>query len=121
MKKGLRDENGVGVLAGLTNISKMISSEIIDGRKVPCDGKLWYRGYRVGNLINNLRQDELGYEKVAYLLLMGELPDENEKKAFAKLIGENRKLPTNFTRDVIMKAPSYDIMNSITCTMRDSV
>lgn len=114
VKKGLRDENGVGVLAGLTNISKMISSEIIDGRKVPCDGKLWYRGYRVENLINNLRQDELGYEKVAYLLLMGELPDENEKEAFVKLIGENRKLPTNFTRDVIMKAPSYDIMNSMT-------
>lgn len=114
VKKGLRDANGNGVLAGLTNISKVISTEIVDGEKVSCDGKLWYRGYRVENLLSQLGEKELGYEKIAYLLLMGELPDENELKKFKNLIGESRRLPTNFTRDVIMKAPSHDIMNSMT-------
>ena len=111
---GLRDLNGNGVLTGLTNISKIISSEIIDGKKVPADGKLWYRGYRVEQLIASLGQEKLGFEKIAYLLLFGELPDEKEEADFAKVIGECRTLPTNFTRDVIMKAPSSDIMNSMT-------
>ncbi|MGM9598096.1 MAG: citrate/2-methylcitrate synthase [Eubacteriales bacterium] len=114
VKKGLRDENGNGVLAGLTNISKIVSSEIKDGRKVSCDGQLWYRGYRVENLLDSLGENELGYEKVAYLLLMGEMPDEKTAEDFRRLIGECRTLPTNFTRDVIMKAPSGDIMNSMT-------
>lgn len=114
VKRGLRDQNGNGVLAGLTNISKITSFETVNGEKTPCEGKLWYRGYRVEELLKNLGETELGYEKIAYLLLMGELPDENESELFKKLIGESRKLPTNFTRDVIMKAPSYDIMNSMT-------
>ncbi len=114
VKRGLRDQNGNGVLAGLTNISKITSFEMINGEKTPCEGKLWYRGYRVEDLLNNLGENELGYEKIAYLLLMGEMPDDNENLVFKKLIGESRKLPTNFTRDVIMKAPSYDIMNSMT-------
>ena len=114
VKKGLRDENGNGVLAGLTNISKVVSSRIVDGKKTPCDGELWYRGYRVEKLIGDLRADEMGFEKIAYLLLMGELPDAAEQQIFAELVGACRTLPTNFTRDVIMKAPSYDIMNSIT-------
>lgn len=114
VKKGLRDENGNGVLAGLTNISKIVSSKMIDGKKTPCDGELWYRGYRVEKLINDLAPDEMGFEKIAYLLLMGELPDAEEQQEFAELIGNCRTLPTNFTRDVIMKAPSGDIMNSVT-------
>lgn len=114
VKRGLRDQNGNGVLAGLTNISKITSFETVNGEKTPCEGKLWYRGYRVEELLKNLGETELGYEKIAYLLLMGEMPDENENELFKKLIGESRKLPTNFTRDVIMKAPSYDIMNSMT-------
>ena len=114
VKKGLRDEKGNGVLAGLTNISKIVSSKIIDGEKKPCDGELWYRGYRVEELINSLKPDEMGFEKIAYLLLMGELPSDKEEKEFAELIGESRTLPTNFARDVIMKAPSRDIMNSLT-------
>ncbi len=111
---GLRDEKGNGVLTGLTNISKIVSSKIENGQKVPCDGQLWYRGYRVEKLIDDLGEKELGFEKIAYLLLMGELPSEEEKNTFSKLIGECRTLPTNFARDVIMKAPSEDIMNSMT-------
>lgn len=114
VKRGLRDQNGNGVLAGLTNISKITSFETVNGEKTPCEGKLWYRGYRVEELLKNLGETELGYEKIAYLLLMGEMPDESESELFKKIIGESRKLPTNFTRDVIMKAPSYDIMNSMT-------
>ena len=114
VKRGLRDENGTGVLAGLTNISKITSFEFIDGVKTPADGKLWYRGYRVEDLLNSLGEDELGYEKIAYLLLMGEMPDEKEAADFFKLVGSSRTLPSNFTRDVIMKAPSKDIMNSMT-------
>lgn len=111
---GLRDENGNGVLTGLTNISKIVSSKIVDGRKVSCDGELWYRGYRVENLINRLGSQEMGFEKIVYLLLMGQLPTAEEEAEFCGLMGEVRTLPTNFTRDVIMKAPSEDIMNSMT-------
>lgn len=114
VKKGLRDENGNGVLAGLTNISKITSSKIVDGKKLPCDGQLWYRGYRVEDLIGSLGEAELGYEKIAYLLLMGQLPDSAAAEEFRTLLGECRTLPTNFTRDVIMKAPGKDIMNSMT-------
>ena len=114
VKKGLRDENGNGVLAGLTNISKITSSKIVDGKKAPCDGQLWYRGYRVEDLIGGLGETELGYEKIAYLLLMGQMPDSAAAEEFRRLLGECRTLPTNFTRDVIMKAPGKDIMNSMT-------
>ena len=114
VKKGLRDENGNGVLTGLTNISKVISFDTSSGTKVPCHGKLWYRGYPIQNLLSKFGKDEMGYETVAYLLLMGEMPNEAEAAEFKKLIGKCRTLPTNFTRDVIMKAPSRDIMNSIT-------
>ena len=111
---GLRDENGNGVLTGLTGISKIVSSRIEKGQKIPCDGQLWYRGYRVEDLIGGLSKDEYGFEKIAYLLLMGEMPGQEESREFSKLIGQCRSLPTNFTRDVIMKAPSEDIMNSMT-------
>ncbi len=114
VNKGLRDINGNGVVTGLTNISKIVSSKIIDGEKTQCDGELWYRGYKVQDLINNLKEDEFGFEKVAYLLLIGETPDKDELKEFKNLIKECRTLPNNFTRDVIMKAPSSDIMNSMT-------
>ena len=114
VKRGLRDKNGNGVLAGLTNISQITSSQMIDGKKVPCDGKLWYRGHRVEDLIRSLGHNELGYEKIAYLLLMGELPDQAEEATFKQVLGIARTLPSNFTRDVIMKAPSKDIMNSMT-------
>lgn len=114
VNQGLRDENGKGVLTGLTNISKIVSSKVVNNQKVSCDGELWYRGYRVEELIHSLGEKEFGFEKIAYLLLMGELPDEREEIEFKKIIGEGRRLPTNFTRDVIMKAPSEDVMNSMT-------
>ncbi len=114
VKRGLRDENGNGVIAGLTNISKITSFEMINGEKKPCHGKLWYRGYRVEELLGNLGESELGYEKIAYLLLMGEMPDEAALGEFKDFIGSSRTLPTNFTRDVIMKAPGKDIMNTMT-------
>ena len=113
VNRGLRDINGNGVLTGLTNISEIISSKMIDGEKVQVDGELWYRGYHIENLINGLG-DELGFEKIAYLLLMGQMPSAEEEKNFKELLGGCRILPTNFTRDVIMKAPSNDIMNSMT-------
>lgn len=111
---GLRDENGNGVLTGLTRISKITSSSLVNGQKVPADGKLWYRGYEVQELIGSLGEKELGFEKIAYLLMMGELPDEKEYSEFCRLLGGCRTLPTNFTRDVIMKAPTEDVMNSMT-------
>ena len=82
VNKGLRDMNGNGVVTGLTNISKIISSKMIDGEKVQCDGELWYRGYKVQDLINNLGENEFGFEKIAYLLLLGEMPDKDELKEF---------------------------------------
>lgn len=78
INQGLRDEKGNGVLTGLTSISLIKSYEVKNGAKEPCDGELWYRGYRVEDLISSLGQDEMGYEKIAYLLLVGELPDEEQ-------------------------------------------
>ena len=115
VNRGLRDINGKGVLTGLTNISKIVSfKEDENGKTVPCDGELWYRGYNVKTLINSIGKDEFGFEDATYLLVFGELPDKQELKEFCQVLGESRTLPTNFTRDVIMKAPSKDIMNSMT-------
>ena len=116
VNRGLRDLNGKGVLTGLTNISKIISfaDEGGDGHKQPCDGQLWYRGYNVQTLINSLAPEEFGFEKTAYLLIFGVMPKPEELEEFCTLLGACRTLPTNFTRDVIMKAPSKDIMNSMT-------
>ena len=111
---GLRDEKGRGVLTGLTNISDIIAYQDIDGKRVPCDGQLWYRGYRIEQLIGELSMTEMGYEKIAYLLLLGEMPNDSEYDEFFELIGENRPLPDHFVRDVIMKAPTADIMNAMT-------
>ena len=113
VNRGLRDLNGNGVVTGLTHISKIKSFENVNGVKTPCDGELWYRGYNIRTIIEELG-DELGFEKVAYLLLMGEMPEGETLKEFKEIIGYSRTLPTNFTRDVIMKAPSEDIMNSMT-------
>ncbi len=114
VNRGLRDINGNGVLTGLTSISKIKSFEVKNGEKTPCDGELWYRGYRVENLIGALGEEEFGFERIAYLLLMGEMPGDEQLETFRTVIGKCRTLPKNFTRDVIMKAPSADIMNSMT-------
>lgn len=115
VNRGLRDVNGKGVLTGLTRISKIVSfKEDETGKTVPCDGELWYRGYNVKTLIGSIGKGEFGFEKAAYLLMFGSMPSEQELAEFCKVLGESRTLPTNFTRDVIMKAPSKDIMNSMT-------
>ena len=114
VNRGLRDLNGKGVLTGLTNISDIVAFKDIDGVKTPVDGELWYRGYRVNSLIDEIGEDSIGFERIAYLLLFGEKPSDEEYQEFSKVIAQNRTLPTNFTRDVIMKAPSRDIMNSMT-------
>ena len=114
VNRGLRDVNGKGVLTGLTRISKIVSFKDENGKQVPCDGELWYRGYNVKTLIKSIGPNEFGFEKAAYLLLFGELPDQAQLDEFCEVLGNSRTLPTNFTRDVIMKAPSKDIMNSMT-------
>lgn len=112
--RGLRDKNGNGVVAGLTNISRIESFKMVDGVKTPCDGKLWYRGYDCIELVNGFRKKRYGFEEIAYLLLFGKLPTEEEFIKFGEVLALHRTLPTNFTRDVIMKAPTGDIMNSLT-------
>ena len=114
VKLGLRDVNGHGVLTGVTNISKIISSKMIDGKEVHCDGELWYRGYNVMDLVQDFGFKRFGFEEVAYLLLFGELPTVDQLTEFKKVLRKLNRLPTNFTRDVIMKAPSKDIMNCMT-------
>ena len=114
IKRGLRDQDGKGVLAGITNISRIDAFDEKDGKKVPCDGKLWYRGYNVYDLIRGLRGKRYAFEEAAYLLLLGDLPNEQQLETFKDCLTKCRDLPTNFVRDVIMKAPSKDLMNSLT-------
>ncbi|MBQ7981652.1 MAG: citrate synthase, partial [Oscillospiraceae bacterium] len=114
VKRGLRDINGKGVLAGLTEISEIISSKTIDGESVPCEGELYYRGYNINDLVSGFTQDKrFGFEEITYLLLFGELPDKSDLKKFNKILADYRQLPTTFVRDIIMKSPSNDIMNGL--------
>lgn len=114
VKRGLRDVNGVGVLAGLTQISNVVSSDIIDGVKTPCDGRLYYRGINVEKLIQGfLSENRMGFEEVAYLLLFGNLPNEEQLKHFKTILKQQQSLPKNFVRDVVMKAPTKDMMNTL--------
>lgn len=115
VKRGLRDVNGRGVLTGITNISRVESSEMVNGERVPCEGKLYFRGYRIQDLVKGfMSEGRFGFEEITYLLLFGELPSTEELDTFKEMMAESRKLPTNFVRDVVMKAPSADIMNSLT-------
>lgn len=114
VKRGLRDLNGKGVLAGLTHISDVRAKEIIDGVEVPAHGRLFYRGYDVKDLVEGFTKDDrFGFEEVAYLLLFSKLPNEKELSGFKALLGKYRSLPTSFVRDIIMKAPSSDMMNTL--------
>ena len=114
VKRGLRDINGKGVLAGLTQVSNVQATKVVDGKEVPCAGKLSYRGYDIKDLTKGFIQDDrYGFEEVAYLLLFGKLPDKQQLMDFTELLANQRSLPTNFVRDVIMKAPSRDIMNGL--------
>ncbi|WP_420319538.1 citrate/2-methylcitrate synthase [Faecalicatena contorta] len=114
VKRGLRDVNGKGVLAGLTNISDVCATKVVNGKEVPCAGKLYYRGYNIKDLVKGfLKEKNYGFEEIAYLLLFGELPTAQELMTFHDTLVERRTLPPNFVRDVVMKAPSGDMMNSL--------
>lgn len=114
VKRGLRDINGKGVLAGLTDISAITAYTIEDNEMIPCEGKLYYRGIDIHQLVNGfVSEKRFGFEEVAYLLLFGELPSRAELLSFTNLLANYRTLPTSFVRDIIMKAPSQDMMNTL--------
>ncbi|MBR6340344.1 MAG: citrate/2-methylcitrate synthase [Treponema sp.] len=114
VKRGLRNANGTGVLVGLTRIGDVVGYEIKDGQKIAIPGRLVYRGYNVEDLIHDAEKNkQFGYEQCAYLLLFGELPTQEKLDTFKEYLGEFRALPEHFTEDMIMKAPSSDIMNKI--------
>ena len=114
VNRGLRDLDGNGVLTGLTEISEIQSSKMADGKKVPCEGKLYYRGYDVETLVSGfLRDKRFGFEETTFLLLFGQLPTEKQLADFNALLTNYRSLPTSFVRDIIMKAPSRDMMNTL--------
>lgn len=114
VKRGLRDINGKGVLAGLTDIGNIHAYNIVDGVQIPCEGKLYYRGYDIEELVSGFLKDKrFGFEEVTYLLLFGQLPDEKELRKFSDTLAAYRSLPTSFVRDIILKAPSHDMMNTL--------
>lgn len=114
VKRGLRDINGKGVLAGLTSISDVRAHEYINGEQIPIHGNLFYRGYNVKDLIAGINADNrFGFEEITYLLLFNKLPDQKELQSFTNLLNSYRSLPTSFVRDIIMKAPSKDMMNTL--------
>ncbi len=114
VKRGLRDLNGRGVLAGLTTISDVRANKIVDGIQIPLPGNLFYRGYNVKDLVKGLPADHsFGFEECTYLLLFDKLPNREELEEFKKILSGYRSLPTSFVRDIIMKAPSKDMMNTL--------
>ena len=114
VKRGLRDLDGKGVLTGLTDISTITQNKLVDGKLVPCDGELYYRGYNINDIVGGILEDDrFGFEEVVYLLLFGAMPNKKQLKEFKELLVQYRTLPQNFVRDVILKAPSEDMMNSI--------
>lgn len=114
VKRGLRDINGKGVLAGLTDIGNVHAYDMVDGKQVPCEGKLYYRGYNIEDLVNGfIRDQRFGFEEVTYLLLFGKLPSKEDLKEFSNMLAAYRSLPTSFVRDIILKAPSQDMMNTL--------
>lgn len=115
VKRGLRDNDGTGVVSGITNISLVQANEIVDGKTVPCEGKLYYRGYNIIDLVNGFMDNKrYGFEEVTYLLLFSELPNEAQLTEFKEILSSYGSVPKNFVRDVIMKVPTRDIMNSLT-------
>ncbi|MBQ7289121.1 MAG: citrate/2-methylcitrate synthase [Clostridia bacterium] len=112
--RGLRDLNGKGVLTGLTEISEIISKQTVNGQELPCPGKLYYRGYDIESLVSGfLESNRFGFEEITYLLLFGNLPTVQQLEEFKQVLTDYRSLPESFVRDIIMKAPSTDMMNSL--------
>lgn len=114
VNRGLRDLNGKGVLTGLTEISEILSKRNVDGEEVPCPGRLYYRGYGIEKIVAGfIENNRFGFEEVVYLLLFGKLPKADELEEFNGVLSSYRTLPGSFVRDIIMKAPSADMMNSL--------
>lgn len=114
VKRGLRDINGKGVLAGLTEISEICSSHTVNGVSEPCDGKLYYRGVDVEEIVRGfIHDDRFGFEEVVYLLIFGQLPNSEQLEQIKRLLAYYRNLPQSFPRDIILKAPSQDMMNGL--------
>ena len=114
VKRGLRDLDGKGVLTGLTEISRIVSSKEENGKTVSVDGELYYRGINIYDLVKGFTsENRFGYEETVYLLLFGELPTKQELTDFNQLLGSYRKLPHHFARDIILKTPTQDIMNAL--------
>ena len=115
VKRGLRNSNGTGVVVGLTRIGDVVGYKMNENKeKVPIDGKLFYRGYDVEDLVNNcLAEDRFGYEEISYLLMFGELPTSKQLSDYTAFLASKRDLPVGFTRDIIMTSPSSDVMNKL--------
>lgn len=114
VKSGLREKGGQGVLTGLTEIGDVHSFDMVDGVAVPCEGKLFYRGIDINEIVKGfIDEDRFGFEEVTYLLLFGELPTKKRLENFNHVLAEYRTLPSSFVRDIIMKAPSSDMMNQL--------
>ena len=114
VKRGLRDLNGHGVLTGLTEVGEIEAYITKDGVSTPTEGHLYYRGYDLYDLVDGfIKDDRFGFEEVTYLLLFGKLPTKEELVSFSQILAKYRTLPTSFVRDIIMKAPSRDMMNTL--------
>lgn len=113
VKRGLRDSNGKGVLTGLTEIADVVAYERKDGHKIPAEGKLYYQGYDVQELVKSYQNRRYAFEEVTYLLLFGELPNKAQFKSFVRILSDLQEVSAQFVRDVIMKAPSGNIMNAL--------
>ena len=113
VKRGLRNNDGTGVLVGLTEVGEVMSYLMDDGDRMPIDGRLYYQGYEVTDLVNGFYKKRFGYEEIAFLLITGDLPTEDELKEFRELLSSKRPLPAGFTEDMILKAPSPDVMNKL--------
>ena len=114
VKRGLRDINGKGVLAGLTQVSNVQAVKVVDGKEVPCAGSLYYRGYNIKDLTAGfVRDNRFGFEETTYLLLFGALPNKQQLADFTHLLANQRTLPRNFVRDVIMKAPGATLSDCL--------
>ncbi len=114
VKRGLRNKNGTGVLVGITNVASVEGYTVENGMKIPANGKLYYRGISIEEIINNFQnEDRFGFEEVIFLLLFGSLPSREDLDEFEKILGDNRRLNTDFTQDVLLKLPSRNIMNKL--------
>ncbi|NLD20533.1 MAG: citrate/2-methylcitrate synthase [Clostridiales bacterium] len=115
VKRGLRNANGTGVIVGLTRVGEVVGYKVDEnGNKIPTEGKLYYRGYDVEDIVNNcVKENRFGFEEVTFLLLFGKLPSKSELEDFRTLLGSKRDLPNGFARDMILTTPSNNIMNKL--------